>query len=76
MAGWLLALTQVDLGIARAGNKGMCGVSVRWHDATLAFIAAHFHSDSHGRTRVEERYKVRRKPCRSACLLAPSTHCF
>lgn len=39
--------------------KGMVGLSVRYYDASLALITAHFASDSKGRNRVAKRNRVR-----------------
>ena len=48
--------TGVDLGpMGKAPNKGMCGLSARYFDASFAFIAAHFTSDSKGRNRLAKR---------------------
>lgn len=48
----------MNLGIARAANKGMCGLSCMYHDVTLAIVTAHFASDKKGKNRVANRNKV------------------
>ena len=48
--------TGMDLGpMGKAPNKGMCGLSARYFDASFAFISAHFTSDSKGRNRLARR---------------------
>ena len=50
--------TGVDLGpMGKAPNKGMCGLSARYFDASFAFVSAHFTSDSKGRNRLAKRNK-------------------
>lgn len=48
----------LNLGIARAANKGMVGLSFRYHDQTLAFVNCHFAADSKGRSGTFKRVKV------------------
>lgn len=51
--------TGVNLGpMGVLANKGVAGLSARYHDCTLAFITAHFASDSKGKNRLERRNKV------------------
>lgn len=46
----------VSLGaLGHAPNKGMVGLSCRYYDVSLAFVTAHFASDSKGRNRVSKR---------------------
>lgn len=49
---------QVKLGPIRAANKGMVGLSIRWHDTSLAVMTAHFASDKKGKNRVDKRNQV------------------
>lgn len=46
----------------------MVGLSVRYFDASLALITAHFASDSKGRNRVAKRNRVRMKGEIVLCL--------
>ena len=45
----------VNLVVGKAGNKGMTGLSFRYHDATLAFVTCHYASDSAGKKRLRQR---------------------
>lgn len=48
----------VSLGaLGHAPNKGMVGLSCRYFDVSLAFVTAHFASDSKGRNRMGKRNK-------------------
>ena len=50
--------TGVQLGpMGALPNKGMTGISARWHDTTLAFITVHFASDKKGVNRLDRRNK-------------------
>lgn len=48
----------LNLGIARAANKGMVGLGYRYHDQTLAFVNCHFAADKKGRSGMVKRVKV------------------
>ena len=51
--------TGVNLGpIGILANKGMAGLSARYFDCSLAFVTAHFASDSKGRNRLRRRNRV------------------
>lgn len=52
----------MNLGIVRAANKGMVGLSFRYHDQTIAFINTHFAADKKGRSGTLKRVKVRASP--------------
>lgn len=58
----------VNLVVTKAGNKGMTGLSFRYHDATLAFITCHFASDSGGKKRLLERLENARQTLREVKL--------
>ncbi|EWM28392.1 type i inositol polyphosphate, partial [Nannochloropsis gaditana] len=45
----------VNLVVTKTANKGMVGLAFRYHDSTLAFVTAHFASDSGGKTRLKRR---------------------
>lgn len=49
----------INLGIVRAANKGMVGLSFRYHDQTVAFVNTHFAADTKGRSGTFKRVKVK-----------------
>ncbi len=58
----------VNLVVTKASNKGMAGLSFRFHDATLAFITCHFASDSGGKKRLRQRNEDARRTLREVRL--------
>lgn len=48
----------MNLGIVRAANKGMVGLSFRYHDQTVAFVNTHFAADQKGRSGTFKRVEV------------------
>lgn len=49
----------VDLVFSRFHNKGVVGLALQYYDTAVAFLVAHFASDSGGRKRWERRDEVR-----------------
>jgi hypothetical protein len=58
----------VNLVITKASNKGMAGLSFRYHDATLAFVTCHYASDSGGKKRLRQRNEDARRTLREVKL--------
>jgi len=58
----------VNLVITKASNKGMAGLSFRYHDATLAFVTCHYASDSGGKKRLRQRNNDARRTLREVKL--------
>ena len=49
----------VDLIFSRFHNKGVVGVALQYYGTAIAFLVAHYASDSGGRKRWERRDDVR-----------------
>lgn len=49
----------VDLIFSRFHNKGVVGVALQYYGTAVAFLVAHYASDSGGRKRWERRDEVR-----------------
>ncbi|KAM3567420.1 hypothetical protein VYU27_010434, partial [Nannochloropsis oceanica] len=58
----------VNLVVTKTANKGMVGMAFRYHDSTLAFVTAHFASDSGGKTRLKRRNADAYVLLRALCL--------
>ena len=54
----------IDLVFSRFHNKGVVGVALQYYGTAIAFLVAHYASDSGGRKRWERRDEVRRT-CRT-----------
>ena len=48
----------IDLVFSRFHNKGVVGMALQYYDTSVAFIVAHFASDSRGKKRWERRDEV------------------
>ena len=61
--------TGVDVMGLRIPNKGVVGLSARYHDTTLAFVTAHFASDKKGRNKLWRRNRDAMTMLRRLCLV-------
>lgn len=57
------------LGITRAANKGMVGLSFRYHDQTVGFMNVHFAADKKGRSGTFKRVKVSEERANGTCVV-------
>jgi hypothetical protein len=68
-----VSMGQPLLGGVRLPNKGGVGISVKYHDSTLAFLTAHFASDSGGRLQPRTRNAQTMELLSSCVLTADDT---
>lgn len=65
----------VDLIFSRFHNKGVVGVALQYYGTAIAFLVAHYASDSGGRKRWERRDEVRARMRDGSCRAGKRVFC-